>query len=148
MKWLVCILIAIAAFCIGFGAGQGERQEYGRDTIFSTEVHTIIKHDTCSFYYPMPVLCYKTDSIRIGDTILYREHKEYKDSNYTAYISGIDARMDSIFVYPKNIYTERIETRTIRIKPKRWNVGLQAGYGMTPKGFTPYIGLGVSYIFR
>ncbi|MCM1517542.1 MAG: hypothetical protein NC117_02750 [Pseudoflavonifractor sp.] len=62
----------------------------------------------------------------------------YQDSTYTAYVSGYRARLDSLFVYPRR------EVVTIRKSPRRWSVGVQAGYGYTPKGFQPYIGVGIS----
>lgn len=70
--------------------------------------------------------------------------KVYRDSTYTAYISGYNPRLDSLLVYPKT----QIITITEKAKPKRWSVGVQVGYGMTLNGtpqFAPYIGVGVSY---
>lgn len=63
----------------------------------------------------------------------------YADSTYTAYVSGYRARLDSIFVYPRH------EIVTIKKPPNRWSIGIQAGYGYTPKGFQPYIGIGISW---
>lgn len=64
----------------------------------------------------------------------------YETPDYRAYISGYRASLDSIFV-TKSITTVRIREPT---KSKRFSIGLQAGYGMTPKGFQPYVGIGVS----
>ena len=66
--------------------------------------------------------------------------KLYETEDYRAYISGYNARLDSIFVNSKSTVV-RIRDPA---KSKRFSVGLQAGYGMTPKGFQPYIGIGVS----
>lgn len=68
----------------------------------------------------------------------------YEDSTYTAYVSGYKQHLDSIFVYPR----QEIITIHQITKPKRWNVGIQVGYGVSVKGtpqFSPYIGIGVSY---
>lgn len=68
----------------------------------------------------------------------------YEDSLYRAYVSGFDARMDSLILYPRS----EMVTITKHPKPKRWSVGVQMGYGMTLKGtpqFAPYFGVGVSY---
>lgn len=77
------------------------------------------------------------DSVAIAIPISQRI---YETEDYRAYVSGYNAALDSIFVMSK--------TTTIRIrdpvKPKRFSIGLQAGYGMTPKGFQPYVGIGVS----
>lgn len=63
----------------------------------------------------------------------------YGDSTYTAWISGVNARMDSIYVYPKR------EIITIKHPPKRWHIGLTGGYGFTQNGSSTYIGIGVTY---
>lgn len=65
--------------------------------------------------------------------------KVYKDSDYTAYVSGYHSSLDSISVRHK------VTTITIKQKARRWNVGVSAGYGMTPKGFQPYVGIGVTF---
>ena len=80
------------------------------------------------------------DTVTMYDSILVEvpiTQKTYAGDDYRAWVSGYEPKLDSIEIY-------RRET-TIRTKPKRWSVGLQAGYGMTPKGFAPYIGAGVSY---
>ena len=63
----------------------------------------------------------------------------YKDKEYTAYISGVNTRLDSIFVYPTH------EVITIKKPPKYWHIGITGGYGATPKGGMPYIGVGITY---
>ena len=75
-----------------------------------------------------------------AEVIIPMTQKVYETENYRAYISGYRATMDSIFI--------RQQTTTIRIreptKQKRFSIGLQVGYGMTPKGFQPYAGIGIS----
>ena len=69
--------------------------------------------------------------------------QKYEGTNYTAYVSGFHQQLDSIEV------RERVITNTIIKKRSRWNVGISAGYGITPKGLSPYIGVGVTWnIFR
>ena len=71
------------------------------------------------------------------------------DSTYTAYVSGIDyhdyPRLDSIRLRRQTAVERIRETVTIRQRASRFHVGLQAGYGLTPAGFQPYIGLGVGF---
>lgn len=64
--------------------------------------------------------------------------KVYKDSLYTAYVSGYQAKLDSIEVYQK---TQTIYIRD-KLKRKRFGVGVQAGYGY-PCGM--YAGIGFTY---
>lgn len=67
--------------------------------------------------------------------------KVYEDTLYKAYVSGYEPKLDSITIKQKTTYI----THTIRDKESRFRIGLQAGYGLTPKGMQPYVGIGVSY---
>lgn len=133
------------------------RTEVVRDTIT----------DTIPYYMPVPkdsiVIRYKTVKLPVApkDTTLTENYaqdsaqnirdsvdveipvtqKHYADSAYDAWVSGYLPQLDSIKVY-QNTITEHIY---IKPKPKRWNIGVSAGYGITPKGLQPYIGLGVTY---
>lgn len=69
------------------------------------------------------------------------EQKEYRDSDYTAYVSGFNARLDSIEVRSRVTTITKTETRW-----RRWNIGITAGYGY---GFLshkvePFIGVGLT----
>lgn len=68
--------------------------------------------------------------------------KMYRDSSYTAWVSGYAAALDSIEVYPRTLIVR--QTAPPAAKPRRWSMGVQAGYGLTPKGLQPYVGVGVS----
>ena len=86
----------------------------------------------------------RIDSVLVRDTALVElpiTQKRYTDSTYTAWVSGLGPRLDSIHVYPRR----EVITTTIRPKPRRWGVGVHGGVGITPKGVQPYIGIGVSY---
>ncbi len=68
----------------------------------------------------------------------------YEDSTYRAYVSGFNARLDSLIQFSRN---DIITVNRKESKPQRkWNVGIQAGYGITPKGLQPYVGGGVTFI--
>lgn len=76
------------------------------------------------------------------DVLVPISQKVYEDSTYRAYVSGYNANLDSIYVFHRTEYiTNNI---LIKTKPKRFSIGVQAGYGMTPRGFQPYIGIGIS----
>lgn len=77
------------------------------------------------------------DSVAVSIPI---SQKLYETEDYRAYISGYNATLDSLFVKSKSTVV-RIRDP---VKAKRFSIGLQAGYGMTPKGFQPYVGIGVS----
>lgn len=89
-------------------------------------------------------LSHNVDSI---DVVIPIERKVYQDSNYRAVVSGYDVSLDTIEVYARHeITTIR---HTVTTSPKRWGIGLAAGYGVTPKGLQPFVGVSVTYtIFR
>lgn len=72
--------------------------------------------------------------------------KVYKDTDYTAYVSGFNAKLDSIEVRTKVItYTKTVT------KFRTWNIGLTGGYGygFRSKQFEPFIGIGITLnLFR
>ena len=91
---------------------------------------------------PQDSVIERQDSIVTKDSVKVQipiSQKVYQDSLYKAYISGYRAELDSIFIYNKET------TITIKPKPQRWHIGVGAGYGMTPKGFQPYVGVTFSY---
>ena len=117
-----------------------------RDTVIDVQI------DTQYFPKPVPYKVEVRDTVYIDNSfqnsqdwkVLVQEVKEYKDSTYYARISGINAYLEEIRVYPKTI-TQYINTKEyVYIPPKKWSIGIQAGYGITPKGLQPYLGFGVS----
>ena len=77
---------------------------------------------------------------------LPREQVEYRDTSYRAVVSGFRPRLEELEIYQRErvvtIQTEKMVTVPDR---RRWGVGVQAGYGITPAGFQPYLGVGVSF---
>ena len=158
MKWLAYIILLF----LGFAAGW-----FTRGCCRGGEVHsdTVTVVDTIPYRYPVPrdsaVVRYETvrlmvadtarititDTVRVADSVevvVPITQRVYGDSLYRAYVSGYRPRLDSIFVYPRTSYI----TTTVKEKPKRWGIGLQAGYGYSPgRGMSPYLGIGVSYNF-
>lgn len=80
-----------------------------------------------------------TDSAIVELPIIQRH---YADSTYEAWVSGpVDPRLDSVRVFvPTTIITKQ-EWKP----PKRWHIGVSAGYGYGTKGLQPYIGVGITY---
>lgn len=117
-----------------------------RDTI--TEVHI----DTFTAYKPQLYKVTVKDTIYLPNPqyphILVQEVKEYRDSSYYARISGINAFLEYIEIYPKNTIKYITTTEIICEQPKKWAIGLQGGYGITPKGMQPYVGVGLTYKFE
>lgn len=146
MKWLLYILVAASAFALGWfsrpfpGGFPGARS----DTVYRTSI--IVRHDTVDRYLPEPLLCwYNGDTIHVGDTVLPVEQKIYRDSDYTAYVSGYMPVLDSISLYPRTVTVTNEIYRTMQVKPRRWSLGITAGYGLSKDGLSPAIVAGISY---
>jgi hypothetical protein len=72
------------------------------------------------------------------------QEREYRGDEYYVVVGGYDPYLKSVEVYPRTAYITTTETIKQR---KRWGVtlGVQGGYGFTPKGWQPYAGVGVSF---
>ena len=99
-----------------------------------------IKHDT------VRITDVKHDSV---DAILNVIQKEYRDSTYSAWVSGYqDVNLDSIQVYQKTKTIQINNTNYItKYKNRPFSVGIQAGYGydLMNKCALHFIGIGVQY---
>ena len=97
---------------------------------------------------PVPI----TDTLMLHDTVFVHlpiEQRQYSDPRYTAWVSGYRPQLDSIQIYQTTEYiTKEIKMVT---KPKRWGIGLQAGYGVALHDGqirpTPFIGVGLNWNF-
>lgn len=82
-------------------------------------------------------------TIIVRDSLVYVqipiEQKVYQGEQYKLGVSGYKPNLDYIEIYQ--------QTQVVQPKPKRWSIGVQAGYGMTLQGFSPYLGIGLSYGF-
>jgi opacity protein-like surface antigen len=155
------IIVAVCAFVAG-RCTSGSK--FVTDTIIEKKSDTtyIEKYNTLPIAKAEKIIKYVTipstkpdlglDDSTKNDTaiVLPVVQKTYTDdSTYTAYVSGLKheeyPKLDSIITRQRTI-TNTI-TQSIRIKEKRsrWSIGIQGGYGLTPKGFQPYIGAGIEY---
>lgn len=128
------------------------RREVARLRGLPAQVDTVthVRIDTLEVPMPVPYLVeiYDTmyitvDSLLIidGSIAIPRERKTYKDSSYTAVVSGYRPSLDYLEIYPRTI----TKTITRTIEPSRWSLSITAGYGMTRQGLSPTITAGVSY---
>ncbi len=150
MKYIPYILITILAFGLGWCSRSPSVKDVPKyDTVQSEPiVVTKVEVDTLYLLSPLPYLAWidKTDTIYVSDSCWHmREYKEYQDSCYYAKVSGVAPRLDEIRVYPKTVYEIQYIYRDIVHKPKRWGVGLSAGYGVGKDGFTPVLAVTVNY---
>lgn len=130
----------------------------------STLCDTIRYVDTVKFYKPTPkqVLLTRYETVRLPVAEFGREdnfmtndtiqadsisvvvpitQSIYQDSTYTAWISGYHTSLDSIYIANQR----EVITISQSKPPNRWHLGVSAGYGLTPKGIQPWVGIGLTY---
>ncbi len=165
---LVILTAAVLAFALFGGEIRiGGRSDHElppvRDTVFDTiTIEMPVPKDSTVVRYivrTLPVADYPKDSnsLQIGkdfgdetDSVTKADsakvalpitRKVYEDSTYRAIVSGYEPSLDELTIYNRTIREVEVQ----REKLRRWSIGIQGGYGMTPKGFQPYIGVGVTY---
>lgn len=104
------------------------------DTVFRTvtlgeKTVKVVVHDT---------LC-KTDTVEVALPFV---QKQYKDSSYSAWISGYEPSLDSIRVFPKTTIIR--ESKVVRQKDRRWGIFGGVGIGVSDR-ITPCVGVGIGY---
>ena len=149
MKFLPYILIITLAFGLGWCSRSPSVKEVPKyDTVQSEPiVVTKVLVDTQYILSPLPYLAWidHTDTIRTDSCVHLREYKEYQDSNYYARVSGVAPRLDELRIYPKTVYETKYIYRDVISKPKRWGIGVSAGYGVGKHGFSPVLAVTVNY---
>ncbi len=151
---LVCVIITAGFSMCG---GRTGKITVERDTIYDilTIKEPVPVHDTILRYVKKnPIILHDTTIVLKNDTDIYItpdsqilvpiSQKVYEDSTYRAYVSGYQAKLDSIFVFQKTIH-ERVTTVTGSQKKPNIDVGLffGGGYGITTKRPDIFVGAGV-----
>lgn len=154
-KYIIPIIIAVAVIASLASYHKGYKKGISKavETIITVR-DTLTLTDTIHTVEPKYIAVRTMDTIRVPvpvqgktDTVwaeLPREQKIYQDSTYLAYVSGYDPRLDSIDVYRKTT-TITVNNVVKEYTNPRWSIGVQAGYGASKAGLSPYIGVGVQY---
>lgn len=143
---IVLTILLTAAICSAIGYGYGRRGS----RVSTPVADTVRIRDTVRDSIPYPVIETVVQEIPelfpvyitlTGDTIQEPVYipvpitqKEYQTENYRAWVSGYKPSLDSVWVYPEKII--------ILEKPRRWGIGVIAGYGIGRNGLSPYVGVG------
>lgn len=167
----IYIMIGVSVICIVLSMLMGKcskteiQTKVETDTVFQERIDTIHLTHTVTRYRPQPT---RTDTIFITDAqtqeVAQHIKKTYEvDSlhidttcippasvNYHLLVRTDNYDVDSIALrfnvdYPKIIQTQTI-TKTVT-KKKRWNYGIQTGFGYGVYNRKPdlYIGVGIQY---
>ena len=155
MRWFGFFLLFLAVFCVGVGVGYvgfGRGDEVvAADTVYRSDTvrWPIVRDSVVTRYVTRRLAVMRVDTVRQCDTVravdtvvvrLPIVQKVYRDTNYTAWVSGYEPRLDSVSVRHRTI----IETRTERERG-RWGVGLGVGLGVGSRGPGVGVGFGVFY---
>ena len=122
-------------------------------------IDTVVVHDTVYYKQPIPVdsivIKYVTKTLEVAPNVekdttaldsievnVPITQKEYNSPDYRIWISGYMTNLDSAYIYRKN---QTLTISPIKTKQPRFSVGIQAGMGVSPEKFYPYIGVGISY---
>lgn len=147
--WHVIILLIglVASFFSGYHVRGtcDKKAQVERDTVV----------DTLRSVLPIPSFEIEIDEVEIPYPIIIKEkgeervdtiyvpvpitQKEYMTADYRAWVSGYNAALDSIDVFPKTVYINK------KTSPRRWGLGVSAGYGIGRSGLSPCLAVGVYY---
>lgn len=150
------VVIALALIAVAFLLG---RRSVKPEIVEIHRKDTVVVRDTVRETVLVPKVRYLTrvDTVLLpvrGDTVevpvlVPISRKVYEGEDYRAVVSGFRASLDTLDIFRKtqtvtNTVVQRVE---VPGKPKRWGIGVSAGYALTPQGVKPYIGAGISYSF-
>lgn len=150
------VVIALALIAVAFLLG---RRSVKPEIVEIHRKDTVVVRDTVRETVLVPKVRYLTrvDTVLLpvpGDTVevpvlVPISRKVYEGEDYRAVVSGFRASLDTLDIFRKtqtvtNTVVQRVE---VPGKPKRWGIGVSAGYALTPQGMKPYIGAGVQYNF-
>lgn len=150
------VVIALALIAVAFLLG---RRSVKPEIVEIHRTDTMWMRDTVRETVLVPKIRYLTrvDTVLLlvpGDTVKVPvlvpiSRKVYEGEDYRAVVSGFRASLDTLDIFRKtqtvtNTVVQRVE---VPGKPKRWGIGVSAGYALTPQGMKPYIGAGVQYNF-
>lgn len=152
MKALTSILL-IACCIISFLGGYDYASKHCYNV--STVTDTILERDTIisvpDTVYRTIALGEKTVKVVIHDTLFKTDtveialpfvQREYRDSNYNAWVSGYEPALDSIQVFPRTMTVK--ERVTVKERSRRWGVFGGVGIGVSDR-ITPCVGVGIGY---
>lgn len=140
--YLLCLLLLAASFALGRATAPDAEPEYVEtvriDTVRVVQPEIVVVRPRPAVVETLAVAA--ADSVGTGDSVAVKvdyEQRVYAGQNYRAFVSGHNPRLDTIEIF------QPIRQRSSFVQ-RRVSVGVQVGYGLTPRGVQPYVGLGVA----
>lgn len=147
-------LYTLVAFGLGFGAAcvlHSPRiitvTETHTDTIRVVQPEIMVVHPRVRTVRRTLPAVPDTAHTAVADSVQVEvpiSSTEYAGDGYRAWVSGYEAHLDSI-VTTRSITTMQALPKISNTPQRRISLSLQAGYGITPKGPQPYLGIGLSW---
>lgn len=145
--FILTLILSIISFLLGRYIDRPVVTEYVDRIEYDTLRVTDVKYDTVwrdrVVYRNMPVIKDERDTIVIVDTVtvgipIY--NYRFADKEFRIDVEGYDVKLNDVQFYP------HVEYKIKEVKvPNRWGLGIQAGYGVSREGLSPYVGIGISY---
>lgn len=157
--WAIVAALVLAAVSFAAGRNRGvceARRGISNDTIVRVDtitvtevrIDTVERVRTVTAYLPLADTIYRDRIVRdtVAVEVPLSRYVAQEDSLYRVVATGYAVDFKEITVYPKTVtICNTLEV----VKPTRWGIGIQAGYGATLHNNTvnlaPYIGVGISY---
>lgn len=140
---------ALIILAVGIGYCAGRRDLSGRGVVTVTDTVWNEIHDTTFIEVSRDIVRHDTVRLAAVDTAVIRdsvfveipiEQRVFEGENYRITAFGYDVGLKDVSISYPAVTATKIVTR-------RWafGVGVQAGYGITTHGLSPYAGLGISF---
>lgn len=151
---LVIILTVLASFyiftrCQDGRPGKKELETVRdtvilKDTVIITRPLSEVRSPRDTIIIALPEISIEMPQDTVHDTVYVRlptENIVWTDSLCSVYAHGVMTEIDSVLHFNTSMLIYQEE----KPRPKRWGLGVQAGYGASRDGLTPYIGFGLTY---
>lgn len=154
MRWFWFLLLFLAVFGVGVGVGYvglGRGEEVVADTVYRRDTvrWPVTRDSVVTRYVTRRLAVMRVDTVRQSDTLravdtvevrLPIVQKVYRDTNFTAWVSGYEPRLDSISVRHREVTLTKVARGG-----SRWGVGLGVGLGVGSGGPGAGFGIGIFY---
>lgn len=153
LPWILCVILIVFLFCKCNKERKNSDSTFSDTTMYYDTIRydTLIPRDTLIVRYVIEKLQIIKDSTLIdsvkhdsllkdsANVIIPISQNYYKEEDFEAWVSGYKASLDSIRIFQNNFYVKKI------VKRKKWGIGLQVGYELSPSAHGLYMGIGISY---